>query len=365
MVRLVTTDKKKPRLEVVEPRTRRRITPEEIETGLGAERSGIIPFGGSPMSAYAVRQELFRRLRSTGGRPALDGADIKPKIPMRHSQWKRLEDLARQVETESFHPTPAQLASVILGAGIEQFEPTPQAPDNTSSDTGRGGWAPERIAIRQLLTERAPPLVSLYDAAVKMLHDETFPARRYLIAHCIREIANSLPTYLGEGPTKQRRRMEYGELIKPIVEPWRSAGLPVGAETPPVALVGSERPDAGASVLVPITIVREISHLLDAYAEISGRRQRDAFLLFQALSEDQDEADASRLRPIASWWLKTCNWFVGRAHHSRRPENELTEEVDNVFVTQFESFERLLHTMVEPFLDIAKSLDEDLEQANL
>ncbi len=94
MVRLVTTDKKKPRLEVVEPRTRRRITPEEIETGLGAERSGIIPFGGSPMSAYAVRQELFRRLRSTGGRPALDGADIKPKIPMRHclgypGRWHR------------------------------------------------------------------------------------------------------------------------------------------------------------------------------------------------------------------------------------------------------------------------------------
>lgn len=365
MARLVTTDKKKPRLEVNEPRTRRRITPEEIETGLGAKRSGSIPSGGSPMSAYVVRQELFRRLRSRGGRPALDGVDIKPKIPMRYSQWKKLEDLARQVETESFHPTPAQLASVILGTGIEQFQPTTQVPDNTSPNTGEGGWTSERIAIRQLLTERAPPLVSLYDAAVKMMHNEAFPARRYLIAHCIREIANSLPRYLGAGPTKQRRRMEYGELIKEIVEPWRAAGLPVGAETPPVALVGNERPDAEASVSVPFTIVRLISHLLDAYAEISERRQRDAFLLFQTLSEDQDEADASRLRPITSWWLKTCNWFVGRAHHSRRPENELTEEVDSTFVTQFESFEGLLHTMVEPFLDIAKSLDEDLEQANL
>lgn len=122
MGRLVITDKPKPRLEVVEPRTRRRITPNEIEKGLGAERVAKVPPGGSPMSAYALRQELFRRLRSTGGRPGLNGTDMKPKIPMRRSRWKKLEKLAKQVESDSFHPTPAQLASVILDAGIEQFE---------------------------------------------------------------------------------------------------------------------------------------------------------------------------------------------------------------------------------------------------
>lgn len=122
MARLVLTDKPKPRLDIAEPRTRRRITPEEIEKGLGAERAGTAPAGGSPISAHAVRRELFRRLRSTGGRPALAEADIKPKIPMRQSQWEKLEDLARRVESDSFRPTPAQLASVILDAGIDQFE---------------------------------------------------------------------------------------------------------------------------------------------------------------------------------------------------------------------------------------------------
>ncbi len=122
MGRLVITDKPKPRLQVEEPRTRRRITPEEIEKGLGAERVASAPSGGSPMSAYAVRQELFRRLRSTGGRPALDGTDMKPKVPMRRSRWKKLERLARHVASNTFHPTPAQLASIILDAGIDQFE---------------------------------------------------------------------------------------------------------------------------------------------------------------------------------------------------------------------------------------------------
>jgi hypothetical protein len=122
MARLVVTDSPRPRLEIAEPQTRRRITPEEIEKGLGAERAGNVPPGGSPISAYAVRQELFCRLRSTGGRPALAGMDVKPKIPMRQSQWKKLEDLARRVQSDSFHPSPAQLASVILDAGIDEFE---------------------------------------------------------------------------------------------------------------------------------------------------------------------------------------------------------------------------------------------------
>jgi hypothetical protein len=122
MGRLVITDKPKRRLELDEPSARYRISPEEVESGLGGKFVGIVPSGGSPMSAYALRQDLFRRLRSTGGRPGLQGADIKPKIPMRRSRWKKLERLAKQVESETFHPTPAQLASVILDAGIDRFE---------------------------------------------------------------------------------------------------------------------------------------------------------------------------------------------------------------------------------------------------
>ena len=132
MARLVITDKPKLRLEVIEPRTRRRITPEEVEKGLGAERAAVIPPGGSPISAYALRQELLHRLRSTGGRPSLDGTDIKPKIPMRRSRWRKLERLAELVKSDNFHPTPAQLASVILDAGIDQLE---EALHPAASDT--------------------------------------------------------------------------------------------------------------------------------------------------------------------------------------------------------------------------------------
>jgi hypothetical protein len=131
MGRLVTTDKPKPRLEIVELRTRRRIMRQEIEIGLGAELIAAVPAAGSPLSAFMLRQELFRRLRSTGGRPGLDGTDMKPKIPMRGSSWKKLEQIAKQVETSDFHPTPAQLASIILDTAIERFDPMDFAGDVT------------------------------------------------------------------------------------------------------------------------------------------------------------------------------------------------------------------------------------------
>jgi hypothetical protein len=122
MKRLVTTDKPKRRLEVIEQRTRRRIDPKAVERGLGAERVVSLPSGAAPVTAYALRQQLYDRLRSTGGRPSLEGADIRPKIPMRRARWLKLEALARSVQTDTFHPSPAQLASVILDAAIEQFE---------------------------------------------------------------------------------------------------------------------------------------------------------------------------------------------------------------------------------------------------
>src|ERR1700758_3957075 len=111
MPRLVITDSTKTPLEVTDPTTRRKISPQEIERGLGAEYVGSIPPGGSPISAYALRQELFRRLRSTGGRPGLDGADIKPKITLQRPRWKQLERLAELIQINGLHPSPAQLAS--------------------------------------------------------------------------------------------------------------------------------------------------------------------------------------------------------------------------------------------------------------
>jgi hypothetical protein len=120
--RIQFSDKTKPRIQIDEPQTRRRLNDADMMQALGAEFIGVVPKGGNLLSAFALRNQLFERLRSSGGRPSLEGADIRTKVPMRKSSWDKLEGIAKAVETESFHPTPSQVASVLLDLAIAKFE---------------------------------------------------------------------------------------------------------------------------------------------------------------------------------------------------------------------------------------------------
>jgi hypothetical protein len=176
---------------VAEPRTRRRITPGEIAEGLGAEGIAVAPPGGSPMSAYALRQELFRRLRSTGGRPGLYGTDIKPKIPMQRSQWKKLERLADQVKRNDSHPTPAQLASVLLDAGIDQLDNALHAASETKTTVDLTAEPNDGQARRRL--QRGASMNQAEVASIPKIENLPEELRQYLgLPHGAALVANGL-----------------------------------------------------------------------------------------------------------------------------------------------------------------------------
>ncbi|KAF0225735.1 MAG: hypothetical protein FD176_182 [Rhodospirillaceae bacterium] len=73
--KLILGETAKVPLQFDEPQTRRRLTQEDIEKGLGAELVGTLPTGDNPMVAFALRDELLRWLRSSGG---LQGVDKRP-----------------------------------------------------------------------------------------------------------------------------------------------------------------------------------------------------------------------------------------------------------------------------------------------
>jgi hypothetical protein len=216
-----------------------------------------------------------------------------------------------------------------------------------------------RFDIHELLLTRAPPLAALYQAATRMLDDPSFPARDTLIPHCVREIANSLPQHLGEPTTG---RVEYAALIGPLIEPWRDAGLPFGHDPPPMAI---EDQAAGAlsSVPVPYHLVSQLGELFRAHAAGTARHRDNAEIIFRAFIADGD-ADAAHLRPVVAEWMNVCKWFQRKVHHDRRPNAAGDDSANQELLEAFERFEQLLHAMVQPFLDIAKSLDEDLAKAN-
>jgi hypothetical protein len=102
---------------------KRRISTGEIAAAFGAEEVGSeVPHRGSPLSAYAVRDEIFRRLRSTGGRPALEGTDLKTKVPLSTAQYEAIDRIAGSMaEGGGPHPSVGQVASVLIDLALRDL----------------------------------------------------------------------------------------------------------------------------------------------------------------------------------------------------------------------------------------------------
>ena len=103
--------------------TLRKLDPAEVAKALGATPAPAATGGPkSPLTLFALRQELFRRLQSSGGRPSLPDAEKIAKIPVSEGQWQQLEALAAAVCEEGFSPSAGQVANVLLSWALEQSE---------------------------------------------------------------------------------------------------------------------------------------------------------------------------------------------------------------------------------------------------
>lgn len=100
----------------------RRVDPKNVAKALGADvdqRATAIK--GSPLTTTALRQEVYSRLTSSGGRPGLDGATIRPKVPMTPEDWSALEQLAKAFADKGVKATPSQVASAIIHKHVAQI----------------------------------------------------------------------------------------------------------------------------------------------------------------------------------------------------------------------------------------------------
>jgi hypothetical protein len=92
-----------------------RVDPAQVQVALGAEPAaeGLAEVL-APVTLFAVRAELARRLQSSGGRPGLSGVSRRAKIPLSDQEWLGLEELAAAISSPGFAPTAGQVASVLL-----------------------------------------------------------------------------------------------------------------------------------------------------------------------------------------------------------------------------------------------------------
>jgi hypothetical protein len=97
-----------------------RVTPEEVAARLGAEPiTPLLEHDDDLLSLAEVGSELVKRLRSSGGRPALVGATHRAKIPLSGADLEGLEKIAEAIASlRGFKPSVGQVASVILNRNI-------------------------------------------------------------------------------------------------------------------------------------------------------------------------------------------------------------------------------------------------------
>lgn len=120
MAKSIRPESRIPTIRIVES-TSRRIDPAAVASALGAEpgpedrRAG----GLGPITLFAVREALLSRRQSSGGRPGLEGACLRAKIPLSDQDWTRLEKLASALSSTGFSPSAGQVGSVLLSMALE------------------------------------------------------------------------------------------------------------------------------------------------------------------------------------------------------------------------------------------------------
>jgi len=106
-------------------KTQRVVSFGRVSKALGAEDMGVrLDTSRGPISLLSLRQVLVDRLRSTGGRPGLEGTgDMRNKIPTIKGDWKKLKEIARYYgKNEKRTISPGQIAAVVLHMGISKIE---------------------------------------------------------------------------------------------------------------------------------------------------------------------------------------------------------------------------------------------------
>lgn len=109
---------------------------KQVPAGVIEKAFKARPAGSSSgLDLFAVREAMRKMLQSTGGRPALLGADQHVKIPKITADWALLEKLADRSNDLRHKPSPAQVAAMVLHLALDRI------PEKDLEAAARGQFA--------------------------------------------------------------------------------------------------------------------------------------------------------------------------------------------------------------------------------
>jgi hypothetical protein len=216
-------------------------------------------------------------------------------------------------------------------------------------------WTQRREEIRDWLRRiDAASLAELYEGAVSMM-ETRLPGYVRFVGHAVREIANRLPAVIVAEHVSGR--VEYQGRLAEIRREWdssRNFTNPGGASSP--ALTGASPP-------VPTAVIAKWRGLLDDDLAASNRVEqsmRDLFITSERMRSGR-KLDSSAVEPAVSEWKSIRRWSLGHAHDN----GTVDDGVDRAeFRRKFESFELMLSSFFQEYVQALKGTNEILEKAN-
>jgi len=103
-------------------RTARKVETKSVADSLGAEP---LDFDLERSASLALLLALRSTLRSSGGRPSLEGTERRQKIPMTDADWHELEKIAQSFQANGLNATAGQIAGQLLRDAIARLEASP------------------------------------------------------------------------------------------------------------------------------------------------------------------------------------------------------------------------------------------------
>jgi hypothetical protein len=211
--------------------------------------------------------------------------------------------------------------------------------------------ADQRTQIRAALEKHAPALVNRYDAALRLVGDETFPWRLRLVAHAVREIANALPEEL----LGVKAGRDPDALLDEVTRVWERDVSPSPADGPGSPAASTPIPPAGVSV--PADTITKLDEYFRTRARSS--RRRDAAEALFAWSDPFNRAQLASLGPVLKAWLEATSWFVAKTHAPRKlgPDQDIDAADERELPKRFAAFERALHGLLGGFFAVQADIE--------
>lgn len=206
----------------------------------------------------------------------------------------------------------------------------------------------ERNALRdRLLSCNAPHLAEAYEGAVRLLAQPDFPARRNLLSHLVRDIANGLPEVV---TGDKILRFDTTKALDELATAWHR-DMP----EPSPFVVTDESPSP--TVSVSSALVTQVSSLVRDHERVALKR-RDQFALLMDALRPGSQALRPALEPVIREWVDEVRWFQGHAHVPRKP----TTPPDNAELERrFRHFEDGLRGILAGHFEVTKEIDAILD----